>query len=100
MFVPVIRMEIIRMVLGFAAQQRLFVYQLDVQSTLLNAQVEEKIFNNENFTRRQIFPFSKSNLAPVTIQCPGVSSGPLQICDMSTNFKSFCVCTGTGGPAG
>lgn len=58
------------------------------------------MLSNENLTRRHIFPFSKSSFAPVTNQWPGLSCGPLHNCEVSTNFKSFCVRTGTGGPVG
>lgn len=60
----------------------------------------EHICNKANFTCKQILPFSKSSRAPVTTQCPGLSNGPLHICDMSTNFNSFWVATGIGGPVG
>lgn len=60
----------------------------------------DHIFNKENFTCIHIFPFPKSSLAPVTNQCPGLSCGPRQCCDVSTNLSSFWVWTGTGGPVG
>lgn len=58
------------------------------------------MFTKENFTCKQIFPFSSSSFAPVTSQCPGLSCGPLHSCDVSTNFNNLFVRTGTGGPVG
>lgn len=61
---------------------------------------QEAVFNKENLAHKHILPLSNTNLAPVTNQWPGLSCGPLHNCEVSTNFNSFCVCTGTGGPVG
>ena len=43
-FAPVVRMETIRTVLALAAQLKLQVYQLDVESAFLNGEIEEEVY--------------------------------------------------------
>jgi len=43
-FAPVARLDTIRMVLSFAAQQRWLIYQLDVKSAFLHGKVNEEVF--------------------------------------------------------
>ena len=44
MYVPLARMEVLRMFLAYAARNKFKVYQMDVKSAFLNGELEEEVY--------------------------------------------------------